>query len=962
MRLARYAVPVALVAVLPAAQAARDVAEQRECATCHIMWLKDFKREDVDTLIPYDPKPVTASGREEVTSTSAMCLSCHDGFVLDDRALWTGGHASHPVGIAPTAAMAERLSDGKNLFPLNDDGNIYCGTCHTAHGVDWQTEDAPIFMRSDSDQGGLCEVCHEDRLAGPAAGNHPVGVAVDRLPATVGERQLFLGPGNRVICQSCHAVHDAADERLLVADDGNSELCGACHTERNAGSLEAAAAAGTHPVNVVPGAAGAARRLLEQGGRLGSDGQVICSSCHTPHRADSETGILIASNHDSGLCRTCHEGESRVAGSRHDLTVTGRDEHAGAGVCRTCHLPHGGSGPKMWAREIPVGGDPLAGLCLGCHADGGSAEAHQVGLHTHPVGVSSAGDAVGLPTFSADGVRAAQGLSGIVSCVSCHDAHQWDPEDADIVAAPGVDGDAGNSFLRTANDRNSALCAECHEEKWQLENGGHDLEASLPGLAREAGAEAGMCGSCHRSHNGFGPAMWARELDAGSPPAAALCLSCHGPEGPADARPTSAHSHPVGVSIGKLGISVDALGWHAGAPAGGSPVSLEALPLYDDRGESAAAGDLVGCGSCHDPHGRSAMPAAGRGDEDRQPDRFLRLGEDGPNRLCVNCHVAEDAIRNSPHRGKESRAPAAAGICMSCHRGHDGEAEYMWARNPGPGRQPIERLCASCHRSGGEAETRLTGRHSHPVGVALDDGGVVDCANCHDPHQWDPDDPSNPAGLADAVDGDVHTSFLRIGDADGGLCLTCHDGYAEVRGTDHDLRMTAAGATNAAGQTVANSGVCGQCHVPHNALSGPGLWARELGDGGQQGEAFCSGCHVPSGVAATSVPGATGHPATVPARAAIAREALYSKAADGISVRYSGDHPGAPGEIGCASCHDPHRWKPGRDDTAPVANRDGDAQSSFLRLDSTQHFLCADCHGKDSLFRYLYFHSPRSRD
>ena len=104
-----------------------DVGEQRECASCHIAWLRDFKRGDVTTLIPYEPRPRTETGRQDVSSTERMCFSCHDGFMLDSRATWKGGHG-HPVGVAPSDKVKLPTVDGKVVFPLNDDGKLYCGS------------------------------------------------------------------------------------------------------------------------------------------------------------------------------------------------------------------------------------------------------------------------------------------------------------------------------------------------------------------------------------------------------------------------------------------------------------------------------------------------------------------------------------------------------------------------------------------------------------------------------------------------------------------------------------------------------------------------------------------------------------------------------------------------------------------------------------------------------------------
>ncbi len=71
----------------PPASATRLPSANRECATCHIMWLTEFKRKNVTPLIPFDPQPTVDTGKQDVVSTERMCFSCHDGFVLDSRFL-----------------------------------------------------------------------------------------------------------------------------------------------------------------------------------------------------------------------------------------------------------------------------------------------------------------------------------------------------------------------------------------------------------------------------------------------------------------------------------------------------------------------------------------------------------------------------------------------------------------------------------------------------------------------------------------------------------------------------------------------------------------------------------------------------------------------------------------------------------------------------------------------------------
>ena len=61
-----------------------------------------------------------------------------------------------------------------------------------------------------------------------------------------------------------------------------------------------------------------------------------------------------------------------------------------------------------------------------------------------------------------------------------------------------------------------------------------------------------------------------------------------------------------------------------------------------------------------------------------------------------------------------------------------------------------------------------------------------------------------------------------------------------------------------------------------------------------------------------------------------------------------------------ASCHNPHKWN-GRKDNGPGRKTEVDVINSSLNVTNTEDFVCSDCHGLDSLFRYKYFHSPSSR-
>jgi predicted CXXCH cytochrome family protein len=766
------------------AGAASDVAENRECATCHIMWLNDFKRSDVTPLVPYDPKPRVDTGRQDVASTERMCFSCHDGFMLDSRAVWRSNQHGHPVGVKPSDKVKIPTSQGKVIFPLNDDGKLYCGTCHSAHGVDWSQEESPVFLRVKNVDSSLCFACHLDRSTGPEEGNHPVFKKIANPPAELRARGARFGRGGSVICQSCHNPHGATQKKMLVMSKENSELCG-----------------------------------------------------------------------------TCHADKARIRHSKHDMAVM----------------------------------------------------------------------------------------------------------------AP-----------QARNSKDQSV------------------------------EESGPCGVCHLPHKANGPALWARDLFPGVDPMSARCLSCHNPEGLAKKKMVGAHSHPTNVDVSNAGINATPKGWTSRFPLPEGMSALQRLPLYDDKGLRTDTGGKVGCASCHDPHHWTVNETeAGQTEPDPHQiegdgqSSFLRLPFDSSNRLCANCHVDKAAVVFSKHNpavmnppepnatpddsrdgggraasgtaAEQGRAvkPDVRGVCAACHQPHNAKDNFLWARDSGPIKGATAALCTSCHRAGGAAENKTVGAHSHPLDRPLKAGmqphlprfgasgreesasAYIDCATCHDPHQWDPANMANHAGASAIAKGDAGNSFLRLpasGRAE--LCVECHREQRLVRGTDHDLSVVAPQTLNAKGQTAAQSGVCGQCHSVHNAIGDLRLWARNVGAGQDADEKLCRSCHAVGQVAAAKVPadGQSRHPGKVTAWSPELRARFNPKGAGGIRVYGVDGLPAKTGVITCPSCHNPHQWNARTSTEGPGKNTEGDVDTSFLRLANTESFLCADCHGRDALFRYKYYH------
>ncbi len=982
-----------------AAGSVRDISAKRECAICHIMWLNEFQQEDVTPLIPYDPKPVVDTGKQDVVSTERVCFSCHDGFIMDSRFAWVRKKYFHPVGVVPTEKVNIPTREGRRLFPLNNEGKIYCGTCHSAHGVSWKQKESPVFMRAKNIESSLCLACHLERSTGPKEGNHPVYQPIEKIERELVDFGAKFGVKDgraTVICQSCHRIHGARDKKALVAPNENSALCGHCHIDRFAKDRDEAAAMGTHPVNIKSDKIKIADEIVDAGGKIGSGGEIICQTCHSPHYAKYDATILVKRNADSALCKTCHSDKKMVANTKHDLSLAKgdlkniRDQSVDdAGTCSACHVPHGGNGLKMWARPLKEGDDSVAELCYSCHSDGHVAEKKQVGKQTHPVGkeLSNLGNDIELFGYTESGVPVKG--KGRVSCPSCHNPHQWDPNNANKHSKPGDPSDASNRFLRVANNKvNSPLCLKCHTDKSTVIGTKHDA-VNIDGA--EGGK--GVCGTCHSVHKGKGPRMWAQEPKDGVDPISSLCKSCHDRDGLGKEKLVGQESHPVNVAINKLGIDVLGAKWEV--QAGGSPTGkpLKALPLFDKNGArtTTTKDAKVACATCHDPHRWSAERL-----EEEDPlvegdsaNSFLRIANVGDGDLCANCHVDKRPITNTKHNiGKFSPenenafGQVAEGntVCGNCHVPHNAKGERLWARSLDKQLAVTEAMCRSCHQKTGVAKDKLVGEHSHPLGVDTRNlegkgeptlplydvrgkkqppqkRGRVSCPSCHNPHQWDPTDAGSMSGAEMDVEGDANNSFLRKPAAPNGeLCVDCHKVKQWVVGTDHDLSVTAPDAVDSKNRKISSTGVCGQCHSVHNASSALRLWARKVGKGQDPQEELCRSCHLTGRIAENKQPVKAVHPEEV--EAVVVRHRSHKGAYTPLFDKEG--NVADRGVITCPTCHNPHKWSALREVKGSGRNLEGNARSSFLR-NRSKLSLCSTCHGLDALFRYKYFHGKSSR-
>ena len=305
-----------LSAALPAAaEVGPEAADQFDCAACHTERLREFRRRGVATLVEHEPQPQLDTGRQDAASTPDMCLSCHDGFVMDSRSLWKRGHLGHPVGMVPSSRIRQPAAGGEPVFPMNEDGRMYCGTCHSPHYHGSATKAAPPFMRVDLRDGNLCQSCHDDKKAVADSGHGPTSSRRRSFEADYTERG---------ICTRCHVAHEAQGPVMWAREPGGGKsvanaLCHSCH--------EGDVAYYEHPQvieawsqqvrSVLIADKGAPMPVFDSAGSRSATGIIGCPTCHDAHREratgmpDDRPGLFLRrASVRNFLCADCHGASS----------------------------------------------------------------------------------------------------------------------------------------------------------------------------------------------------------------------------------------------------------------------------------------------------------------------------------------------------------------------------------------------------------------------------------------------------------------------------------------------------------------------------------------------------------------------------------------------------------------------------------------------------------------------------
>lgn len=796
------------------------------CRTCHTAHASPAAQETLATAV-FLRMPNQAS---------ELCMACHADKTKGPEL------GTHPIGGMPWAVPERLIEAGARVGP--DRFRLICQTCHTPHGA---REEHLLVMGASRSE--LCLTCHEPLRPGlwrpDVQREHPLNppLQTEAQRRAIAEMGTRLGPGDTLVCLSCHKLHHGQAGRYMLADTlAESRLCLRCHPERRAmvGSahdLRITAPEETNRLGMTPDASGpcGACHSFHQfartpepgpgdptgmcltchrsGGCAGSgitvahptrigtqdippdagltlypapggpDSRTLaCLTCHDPHHIEENHFLRFP---EDVVCGQCHQEQATTLAGAHDFTA--RPDVCNAlgrgpeevGRCGICHSVHSALGPALW---VATAAAPQSGndLCTSCHRPGGVA---------------------GEKAPAQWGYTHPTGPQAVVAETS---VQQWlplfdeaggrDPEGG--VACPSchsphADSTANPAMLREGPAA-TRLCTACHAEKENLLGGRHDImvavsgdgkpsQAPWPAASREAGD---TCLACHRPHGADALAgAWRAGMTEPAATSDGACLVCHSDR----AWHTGDQTPPVGSTV---------------HPQEGRPVRWPEHPA--DASASPVititdAGDLlVRCASCHDPH---AAPAGAR--------HMLRAERGAEFEACAACHTEARSLETSLHSpdhvaqipwAQQEEDPCAVRHCNPCHAVHaeaGPERPVVAAIGGGPLPPGAER-CLVCHQEGGGGPVVRLVRHpailawnpgdpADPGFLPLVDAGgrpaaagQIGCLTCHEPHGRPPETLPAAAAGADPVAIRQMMPMIRAYRPPN-LCSTCHGADGLVR-------------------------------------------------------------------------------------------------------------------------------------------------------------------------------------
>ncbi len=263
------------------------------------------------TLLVANPNYIMSQNKVPLPALSGKCEEA--SLLLVDAPHWDNG-------IACCSCHVPHQSADVQLTNVEGNANL-CMSCHNPAGL---ASNKP-FTNSDRADPGVSGTSHAWEVQ---AANSTHGAEPPSNPEMA--RRIY---SNKIVCSSCHNQHSQTFSPFLRATNYQNALCKNCHAIRNVGSYRVSTDnKGSHPVGIVYATSDDRFHSSPQNPDIPliDPDRVECTTCHSPHYADSGganggagDGYILRAANDEALCQACHTYE----------------EHMGQS-CLKCHQPH----------------------------------------------------------------------------------------------------------------------------------------------------------------------------------------------------------------------------------------------------------------------------------------------------------------------------------------------------------------------------------------------------------------------------------------------------------------------------------------------------------------------------------------------------------------------------------------------------------------------------------------------
>jgi predicted CXXCH cytochrome family protein len=361
------------------------------------------------------------------------------------------------------------LSSGSSVY---SQGSLGCTFCHAPHsGLGGNT---PLWNQKLSQKSYV-----------------PYSSSTD---ANQGNTQPTLGVTSS-LCLSCH---DGTVGVGQSAAYGQLPVVGTLNSADSFGTT----LTGSHPFSLVTplkDASNLAASLVTQGKTADPtgavklvNGNIECTSCHSPHVQDIDKiaqNFLVRDSSGAQMCLACHDPNRVVQGQINPLAGftnsihqaatnqvspdahTGPYATVGVNACSSCHMSHDSVAPARLLRPTAPAApayDPVTQSCMTCHGGGTYVSPALPNVMAEVAKVSHP-----LPSgnnFHDAGETALLNNNRHATCVDCHSAHASNPElqfSAPPAIRPPQSGATGISALDGITAITPAVnqyetCLRCH--------------------------------------------------------------------------------------------------------------------------------------------------------------------------------------------------------------------------------------------------------------------------------------------------------------------------------------------------------------------------------------------------------------------------------------------------------------------------------------------------------------------